>query len=133
MGHDFMRTTAGHERDAGQLVYRDAKRREHCPAATLAADFPLDGCAAADTIDFIDEVPRPFVGHVHGLARSGDRTAIPNGLQQLDLARPDTIFRVEIDTNTQGWERCRRRFSHARLTMFDLQSDHIRKWVLEKY
>jgi len=69
------------------------------PAAVLAARLPLHGGALADPIDLIHQIPGPLIGHVHRPARSRDRAAGTDILEQLDFAGADATFRVQIDPN----------------------------------
>jgi len=95
----------GHSHQAFDLSkarnQRHAERRERGTAAALAA-FPwLNGCAFADTIDLVHEVPRVPVGHIHRPACGGNRATRTNILKQLDFAGSDAPLRVKIDAKAQ--------------------------------
>src|SRR5712672_2415677 len=77
---------------------RYAERCEYRAAAVLAAGLALDGGMPTDTIDLVDQIPRPLVGHVHRAARGRDRAATLDIFQKLDFARPAASLRVKVDT-----------------------------------
>src|SRR5450755_1234867 len=91
-----------------------AERRQDRATAVFAAGLAFDGGMPADTIDLVDQIPRPLVGHVHRAARGRDRAATLDIFQKLDLARPDASLRVKVDTNTQRWQRPDALFRHGR-------------------
>jgi hypothetical protein len=91
------------------------ERRQHGAAAISATRLTFHRRAPADTVDLVDEIPGSLVGHVHRAPRSRNRAAGAYILKQLDFAGTDPTLRVQIDTNAQGWERCRRRLLHVRL------------------
>ena len=84
---------------------RLTKRSQHGAAAVLAAGLPLDRGLLADAIDFIDQIPCPLVGHVHGPPGRGNRTAAVDVFEQQDFARTDPSLRIEIDPNAERWQR----------------------------
>ncbi len=80
-----------------------AERRQPRPAAMLAAGLREDDRLAEDLAEFVDEIPGPAIGHLHGAARRRDRAGAGDRLQQGDLARADAALRVEVDADA---ERC---------------------------
>src|SRR6185295_6548064 len=97
-------------RGAGSIAFdlavarnqRRAERRQDGAAAVLAAGLPCHRGLAADSIDFIDQIPRALVGHVHRAAGRRDRAAGFDILQQLDLAWSDPPIVRQIDPDAQG-------------------------------
>ena len=92
-------SVAGHKRKAKGCKLR---------AATLVAAHPAnDNVMLTDASDFIDEIPRMLVRHVHHPACSGDRTASVDCFKQAYLTRTDAVFRIEVNAYLQRWGRLR--------------------------
>jgi hypothetical protein len=88
-------SVAGHKRKAKGCKLR---------AATLVAAHPAnDNVMLTDASDFIDEIPRMLVRHVHHPACSGDRTASVDCFKQAYLTRTDAVFRIEVNAYLQRW------------------------------
>src|SRR6516164_6242856 len=69
----------------------------------------------ADAVDLVHQVPCPLVGHVHRAARCRDRAEVADMLQELDLARPDPLLRIEIDAKAQMRKRSGTRLWHGQI------------------
>lgn len=79
----------------------DPERGQDRAAAILAPGLPRDRGLPADAVYFIDEIPGALVGHVHGASGGRNRAASLYALEQLDFARSNTAFRIEIDPQAQ--------------------------------
>src|SRR5216683_7578797 len=76
---------------------RRAEGCEYCPAAVFASGLPLNRSMPADAIDLINQVPCALVGHIHRAPRRRNRTTCLDLFEQLNLAGPDSAFRIKIN------------------------------------
>src|SRR5262249_59373634 len=73
------------------------------PPAGGAAGPGVNGGLTQRMIDFLDQQPRPAVGHAEEAGARRDRSSRADRLQKRDLARPDAVSACEIDTNGKTW------------------------------